>query len=309
MGKCKNCQKVKKKLVNGECGDCQEAHGSGDPDESDGMNEYFDNHNTNSEEVVTPQIDQEFWNQMNRLFDSKLATLEKKIAENVLEEVKKITTPIQTEMSKLQKENKDLKTAAKKSQGKITDLENKVQSLEQKEKDGKKVVDNTLKYLINSDRNDRKFNIMVFGVPELKDGEVEIEDESLNSDHDVCKRLFRFIGQEGVIKDVKEVFRTGVEGGDKTRPIKVRFSTKDSAFEVLKNTGKLRTLQNHKIFMKPDKTAAERAEFQRIGKKKDELLTKYPTEDDQQPRVTLKKGILMVDNVKVDEYKAPQTLF
>ena len=47
----------------------------------------------------------------------------------------------------------------------------------------------------------------------------------------------------------------------------------------------------------------------RIGKKKAELLTQYPREDEQVPRVTLEKGILKVDNVKVDEYKSPQTLF
>ena len=53
--------------------------------------------------------------------------------------------------------------------------------------------------------------------------------------------------------------------------MKVRFDRKDSAFDVIKNAGRLRTLQHHKGFMKPDKTTAERAEFQRIGKKKEEL--------------------------------------
>ena len=64
-----------------------------------------------------------------------------------------------------------------------------------------------------------------------------------------------------------------------------------------------------KIFIKADKTSAEMEEYKRIGKRKDEMLTLYPTTEGQLPRVILKKGILKVDGAEVDRYKSPQTLF
>ena len=63
------------------------------------------------------------------------------------------------------------------------------------------------------------------------------------------------------------------------------------------------------IYVKPDKTKSEQNEFQRLGKKKEELLLKYPTVDVDNPRVTLKKGSLQVDGVEVDKYEPVQTLF
>ena len=173
----------------------------------------------------------------------------------------------------------------------------------------KKVVDNNLKYLINMDRNDRKKNIMIFGVPELdEDDEFMIEDEYPENDDEVCEKLFRFIGADEEYDKIDEVFRIGKKG-EKPRPIKVKLSKKDAAAEIVRNAGELKKLRNHKIYIKPDKTAAEREEFQRIGKKKTELLEQYPTAENTPPRVVLEKGILKLDGAKIDEYKSPQTLF
>ena len=63
------------------------------------------------------------------------------------------------------------------------------------------------------------------------------------------------------------------------------------------------------IYIKQDKTKAERDEFQRLGKKKADLLKLYPTLENENSRVVLKKGILTVDDVQVDRYKSPVTLF
>ena len=64
------------------------------------------------------------------------------------------------------------------------------------------------------------------------------------------------------------------------------------------------------IYMKPDKTKAERDEYSRLGKKKDELLLRHPLADENgEPRVVLKSGVLLVDGVQVDCYKTPQSLF
>ena len=74
---------------------------------------------------------------------------------------------------------------------------------------------------------------------------------------------------------------------------------------------KLNDLKNEgiNIYIKPDKTKSEQNEFQPLGKKKEELLLKYPTVDKTNPRVTLKKGSLQVDGVEVDKYEPAQTLF
>ena len=63
------------------------------------------------------------------------------------------------------------------------------------------------------------------------------------------------------------------------------------------------------IYCKPDKSKGEQTEFQRLGKKKTELLLKYPTPEDGNPRVVLEKGSLKVDNVEVDKFTPARSLF
>ena len=50
-------------------------------------------------------------------------------------------------------------------------------------------------------------------------------------------------------------------------------------------------------------------EFQRSDKRKQELLQQYPVDEGAPSRVVLDKGVLKLDGVVVDEYKAVQTLF
>ena len=78
---------------------------------------------------------------------------------------------------------------------------------------------------------------------------------------------------------------------------------------VLKASKKLKELRGQTIYIKPDKTKAEVAEYQRLGKRKTELEGKYPTTDGEEKRVVLEKGVLKVDGVQVDEYKSTQSLF
>ena len=63
------------------------------------------------------------------------------------------------------------------------------------------------------------------------------------------------------------------------------------------------------VYCKPDKSKSEQTEFQRLGKKKGELILEYPTPEGGNPRVTLQKGSLQVDGVEVDKFEPPQTLF
>ena len=46
-----------------------------------------------------------------------------------------------------------------------------------------------------------------------------------------------------------------------------------------------------------------------MGKRKQELLQQYPVDEGAPSRVVLDKGVLKLDGVVVDEFKAVQTLF
>ena len=176
-------------------------------------------------------------------------------------------------------------------------------------KKNKSVVDNNLKYLINLDRNIRRKNVVMFGIPE--NTTLNIGGEH-TTDIDKRDALFDFMGCPDDL-EITDCFRLGKPAldSDKPRPLKISFLTKGNAESVLLNAKKLNDLKNDgvNIYVKPDKTKSEQNEFQRLGKKKEELLLKYPTVDENNPRVTLKKGSLQVDGVEVDKYEPVQTLF
>ena len=67
------------------------------------------------------------------------------------------------------------------------------------------------------------------------------------------------------------------------------------------------------IFWKKPKT--ERPRKQLLYKRRQDEIrnggiseAQYPTAEGEIPRVTLKKGVLKVEGVEVDEYKTPQSL-
>ena len=125
--------------------------------------------------------------------------------------------------------------------------------------------------------------------------------EHPKSDHEACEKVLRFINWADICGEVTDSFRLGAKG-EQIRPIEISLGNKASVSKILVNASKLKDLQNHTIYIKGDKSVSERKEFQRLGKKKVELLKRYPVDDpNAEPHVTLKKGILMVDGVKVDE--------
>ena len=95
----------------------------------------------------------------------------------------------------------------------------------------------------------------------------------------------------------------------KVRPIKVRFISPTCVTSILTNSKKLSDSSDRKIYVKPDKSKSENTEFQRMGKRKEELLKQYPTENENEPRVTLVKGVLKLDGTEVDRYQPVQSLF
>ena len=202
------------------------------------------------------------------------------------------------------KKNKDLSEG---NSSRIDKVNAEVQSMMQQNKDDTQISKNNLKYLINLDRNERRQNIIIFGLPE---GNFTINDEVADTDLLKCNGILKFIGVHDICCNaIKEVFRLGtLDEGDteKRRPLKVKFLSSSHASAVFGAKEKLKDIHGENIYVKPDKTKGEQEEYQRIGKRKTELLAEYGNDNE---RVKLNKGVLYVDGVEVDRYKSMQSLF
>ena len=295
MPQCATCSKKQPKLNTGNlCKDC------------------FDKERVPDVEPQTVDVEdgqavgEITFGQFKQWMKAEIHTLVQSIVVKELESTKK-------EFEELKKENKTLSK-------KLTDAETKLNNSVKVQgenvnkntescKNNKTVTDNNLKYLINLDRNARRKNVMFFGVPE--DGtDVTIDGITATSDSEKRDAVIRFMGIEGNLS-ITDFHRLGAPNPDKVRPMKIGFLTKETADSILSKSSKLKDLKNNgmNIYVKPDKTKSEQNEFQRLGKKKEELLLKYPTEGDAPARVTLAKGSLKVDGVEVDKYEPKQTLF
>ena len=171
----------------------------------------------------------------------------------------------------------------------------------------KQTVKDTTKYLVNTDRNSRQYNAILFGVPEDKFTLQLKGTEGVELDNDSSKvnELMNLVGYRG---KVRHHFRLG-QPGDRPRPMKLIFDSHADSQSARDNSFKLKKVVDQTIFIKPDKTKSENAEFKRVGDKKKELLEQYPTVDDQHPRVVLKKGVLTLDGVEVTRYIPIPSLF
>ena len=225
----------------------------------------------------------------------------------VKEDLKSTKAALQETTSEVKKLKKEVTDFKKTSNETVSGVANRVKNLEAEMKNHKTVSDNNLKYLINLDRNDRRKNVILFGVPEV-DNDLTVNGNVASTDQKKCELILTYIGVP-IIEKVSELFRLGKPVDDKVRPMKLKFSSSEDASSVLNAKGKLNELQGQTIYIKPDKTKAEVTEFQRIGKKKQELLEQYPVGNGVPPRVVLEKGVLKLDGVKVDEFKAVQSLF
>ena len=230
-----------------------------------------------------------------------VSQVEQRLTNNI-NNVRKELEESNKKVEKLEKELKEVK----KSTEKIPTIEDKVKKLEETSGKQKTVGDNNLKYLINLDRNDRRQNVVIFGVPE--DGtDLETNGTLSTTEKDKVDALLDFIGAPA---ETSSFFRLGKPGDDdKIRPIKIKCSSSAIATAILKEAKKLKDLENHTIYIKPDKTKSEVAEYRRLGQRKIELEKDYPVSDGDDARVVLEKGVLKVDGVKVDEFKSVQSLF
>ena len=243
------------------------------------------------------------------MFKTWICSQIRSIIKEELTKVNEHFVKLDKEVKTLQNEMKTAKTNITTLQTDVKTLKNDVNNLTRKFDDNKSVSENNLKYLINHDRNVRKSNILLFGVPEDEPLELDGVEGNPNTDSEKCISLFQLIGSPQSQEKMVDCFRIGPIVEDKVRPIKVKFVTPAPVTSILKNAKKLSESSNRKIYIKSDKSKAENSEFQRLGKRKTELLEQYPSDNDNDPRVTLVKGVLKLDGAEVDRYKPVQSLF
>ena len=106
----------------------------------------------------------------------------------VLEEIE-VTTK---QVDELKKENKTLLTRLQESEKNLQEMAKEMETMKVSNKDQKTVSDNNLKYLINSDRNKRRNNIVLFGVQE--DENLVIGDKTATSDFEKRELVLEHMG-------------------------------------------------------------------------------------------------------------------
>ena len=214
---------------------------------------------------------------------------------------------LKKEISDVKKVSNEAKETATSNVTKVMNLEKELKAMKDAQKEESAISKNNLKYLINFDRNERRQNVIMFGVPE---DEIMINEVVCKSDREKCLALLDIMELREMCRNtVKEIFRLGKkddEDSEKRRPVKIKFTSSTSATAVINAGAKLKELPNLNIYVKPDKTKGEQEAFKRLGKRKEELLREY---ENNEERVKLKKGVLYVDDIEVDRYKSPQTLF
>ena len=238
----------------------------------------------------------------------------------IISEVETATKTLIDQLQQSKKEIKELKNNLAKSETKVVEIETKLAQIESETKAShenilaenstlKKACDNLVTYVVNLDRNIRRKNILIFGISETNN--LKINNTVAKSDYGKVAAIFKFLNIEDYV--ITDYFRIGKKDSEtnRDRPIKVCLDCCSIVTEILSKSKKLKNLvkDNQAIYIKPDKTIKERQEFNRLLKRKADLMSQYPDDELNKNRVTLLKGSLKVDGVEVDNYKSPQTIF
>ena len=218
-------------------------------------------------------------------------------SEVVNSEFKLLIKPLQDEIKSTKTE---LKTVSANKE--INDMKSKLHNVVNECEKENKITSDNLKYLINSDRNVRQYNLLVLGLPESD--VLILEGNGFSSDIDIVNYLFetRSIDGNVVVTDIIRLGKLDTSENIRHQPIKLRLSEKYMVVNVLKNSHKLKgKLGDLNVYFKPDKSQSDRKEYTQLGHVKAQLLQQYPTEENQERRVTLKKGQLLLDGVESNE--------
>ena len=231
------------------------------------------------------------------------------IRSNIQFEMKTFSDKFNEDLGKVKTELGTVKNELKDAKNDIHNLKLENAELSKTINDLKDTTENSVKYLINSDRNDRRYNAIFFGVPENNNIQVETNGikTDLCNDMDKISGLIDLMGGEKQL--ISNIYRLGKKG-DKNRPIKTTFQSVSAAKHTLTNSKKLANLNlNLNIYVKPDRTKGEMEEFKRLGKRKEQLSIEYPSIDERNPRVLLKNGVLSLDGNQIDKYNPVQSIF
>ena len=229
----------------------------------------------------------DFWQNMNKLFDNKFQQFETSFKTTMMTEVKKITNPMEADIKNLKEENKKLKA--------------EITLLKSKDKEHCKrldTVESTLKehqkYLARSDKDARSKRLVLSGVPE---GNTTINGVETNDDKKKVQEILKVVDAENVGVHVKRIGKKDQGIDERPRYILMEFSNTNDRHSVKRKSEKLKDNENTKNFyMKADSTKKERAEYKRLFQVKKRL-----EEEDPSKVVRIEYGKLLVDDVVVDE--------
>ena len=245
------------------------------------------------EELLTqnadsPTVSQEYWANMNKLFDDKFKVFEEKLKDNILVEVKQITDPIQKEVNELKAENKKLKSE-------VTLL--KATKEEHKEKFDK--VEKTLKEhqktLAQNDKDARMKRLLLSGMPE---GEIVLNDESLKNDLEKVEQLLKMVNPNDIGPvNVRRIGKKDQGPDNRPRYLMIEFASISDRNSIKQKSGTLKDNDKTKNFyLKADQPKKTREEYKRLHESKKRVL-----EEDSERQVKIEYGKLYVDGVLVDQ--------
>lgn len=113
-----------------------------------------------------------------------------------------------------------------------------------------KQIESAVKKVVSEE--DRSKNLMVYGVKELEN-------------EDVDKLVSNIMSVLGEKPRVVERRRIGAPRSDRPRPIRVTLTSGDFVRQILRKSGNLKKSENHKTtFIEPDRSVAERVEHRKL---------------------------------------------
>ena len=122
------------------------------------------------------------------------------------------------------------------------------------------------------DREKRRNNVIIFGLPECNEGTVS---KRKKYDETLVKEVFEAIGCDDI--DTETIFRLGRNIG-KMRPVKVTLRNRISKAEIMRKARDLRTSDKYKkVFISNDKTKMQQTEWSDLRR---ELLHRRETDED-----------------------------
>ena len=172
----------------------------------------------------------------------------------------------------------------------ISKLRDEILELRTENKVLKEVIMAQQKQLLHNERIARDKNLIVLGVP---------DDQSTNTETFVHKLFEHVATPPGSERQIERIFRLGKFVPGKCRPVKVFLATSKYKYEVLKKASAcLKGSDSYsKVFIKPDLCEIDRTENKRLF---DHFKRLKSDPNNAGKTVTLKRGVLKIDDIEID---------